>query len=196
MTTPTVHRMSISGEPVPLDASRIRVPQCEPGIGVGIHGTDSPALIEGVGVEAIAVWPDDRGHFVEVVRAGTGLAAGFPPETMQVSAAVTYPGVIKAFHYHLRQHDCWTVVAGMLQVALCDLREGSRTFGQRNTFYIGELRPWRLLIPPGVAHGYKVIGAEPAVLVYATSRFYDANDEGRLPYDDPGLAYDWSTQFR
>jgi dTDP-4-dehydrorhamnose 3,5-epimerase len=84
----------------------------------------------------------------------------------------------------------------MFQVALVDLREGSATYGLRNTLYIGALRPWRLLIPPGVAHGYKVIGGEPGVLVYLTNRLYDPADEGRIPYNDPAIAYDWELQHK
>ncbi len=118
---------------------------------------------------------------------GRGLAAAFPAETTQVSAALNYPGTIKAFHYHLHQTDCWTPVRGMLQVALADLRVGSPTFGLRNTMYVGSLRPWQVLIPPGVGHGYKVIGGEDALLVYVTDRFYNPEDEGRIPYNDPGI---------
>jgi dTDP-4-dehydrorhamnose 3,5-epimerase len=85
---------------------------------------------------------------------------------------------------------------GMLQVALVDLRPRSATFGARNTIYLGQLRRWQLLIPPGVAHGYKVIGTEPALLVYLTDRFYDPSDEGRIPYDDQKIQYDWETQHK
>ncbi len=154
------------------------------------------ARIDGVDIQPVALWPDDRGHFLEVHRVGTGLAQAFAPATTQMSATVTYPGVIKAFHYHRHQYDCWTVVKGLLQVGLVDLRPGSRTFGQKNTFYIGELRPWQLLIPPGVAHGYKVVSTEPAVLVYVTSRFYDPSDEHRMAYDHPLINYSWETQFK
>jgi dTDP-4-dehydrorhamnose 3,5-epimerase len=107
---------------------------------------------------------------------------------------VSFQGTIKAFHYHLRQTDCWAPVKGMLQVALADLRLASPTFGRRNTMYLGALRPWQTLIPPGVAHGYKVIGGEDAVLVYLTDRFYDPQDEGRIPFDDASIHYDWDTQ--
>ena len=103
---------------------------------------------------------------------------------------------MKAFHFHLHQTDCWTPVKGMLQVALVDLRLGSPTFGLRNTMYIGALRPWQVLIPPGIGHGYKVIGSEDALLVYMTDRFYNPQDEGRVPYDDPGIHYDWETQHK
>ena len=174
----------------------VRIPVCEKGIGTAILSPGAPQLLDGVRVAAVPIWPDDRGHFLEILRTGQGLPADFPAGTSQVSATVTRPRVVKAFHYHLRQSDCWSVVKGMLQVALADLRPSSPSFGQRNTLYVGELRPWQILIPPGIAHGYKVISDEAAVLVYVTSRFYDPADEHRVPYDDDKLNYDWETQFK
>jgi dTDP-4-dehydrorhamnose 3,5-epimerase len=174
----------------------VTTPVCEKGIGSVITRPDAPELIAGVRVQPLPLWPDDRGYFLEVMRMGQGLPAGFPAESTQVSAALSYPGTVKAFHFHRRQTDCWVPVQGMLQVALVDLRKESSTFGARNTFYVGSLRPWQLLIPPGVAHGYKVIGADPAVLVYVTNRFYDPQDEGRIPYNDPQIQYDWETQHK
>jgi dTDP-4-dehydrorhamnose 3,5-epimerase len=174
----------------------IALPRCDKGIGAIITTPDSKHLLDGVRVEPVALWPDDRGHFMEVQRVGRGLAADFPSETTQVSATLTYPGVVKAFHYHLEQFDCWTVVKGLLQVALVDVRQDSPTYGGRNTLYVGESRAWQVLIPPGVAHGYKVIARDPSVLVYVTSRFYNPADECRIPFDDTRLNYDWETQFK
>jgi dTDP-4-dehydrorhamnose 3,5-epimerase len=179
-----------------LDSLELVLPDCEHGVGAVITAPESPHLIDGVRIQPAAVWPDDRGYFLEVQRLGRGLAEGFPPESTQVSAALNYPGAIKAFHYHLRQTDCWTPVMGMLQVALADLRGGSRTFGVKNTMYVGALRPWHIRIPPGVAHGYKVIGTEPALLVYLTDRFYDPQDEGRIAHNEPRIAYDWELQHK
>lgn len=174
----------------------ICVPTCSSGLGTVITSPDAQGLIDGVRAVRASVWPDDRGYFLEILRAGQGLVADFRLATTQISATLSYPGTIKAFHYHLRQYDCWTPVAGMMQVVLADLRPESSTFGLKNTFYLGSLRPWQVLIPPGVAHGYKVIGGEPAVLVYATSRFYDTADEGRIPHDDDRLNYDWTVQHK
>jgi dTDP-4-dehydrorhamnose 3,5-epimerase len=180
----------------PVSVLETRLPRCEKGIGDVILSPDSQRLIDGVKCAPFAVWPDDRGYFIEVQRIGKGLAAHFPPETTQVSAARNYPGIIKAFHLHKHQTDCWTPAAGMLQVALIDLRPDSKTFGSRNTLYVGQLRPWQILIPPGVAHGYKVIGLEPSMLVYATDRFYDPADEGRIPHNHADLNYDWELQHK
>jgi dTDP-4-dehydrorhamnose 3,5-epimerase len=174
----------------------VEIPKCEKGIGDVIMSPESPRLIAGVKCAPVAVWPDDRGYFLEIQRMGHGLAAHFPKETTQISAAQNYPGIIKAFHFHKHQTDCWTPVCGMLQVVLVDFRPESETFGRKNTIYVGALRPWQILIPPGVGHGYKVIGADPSVLVYATDRFYNPGDEGRIPHNDPRIAYDWELQHK
>jgi len=188
-TETTLRRIAVHGD---LELAYPNNP--EKSLGSIILSPDSPELIAGVRVQPFPIFPDDRGYFLEVQRAGRGLVADFPAESTQISAALNYPGTIKAFHYHLHQTDCWTVVSGLLQVALVDLRAASSTFGKRNTLYVGALRPWHVLVPPGVAHGYKVIGSDPAMLVYLTDRFYNSKDEGRIPYNDLALAYDWDTQ--
>ena len=176
--------------------TEIAIPTSDPGIGKIILSPTSPDLISGVEISPFALWPDDRGYFLEVARLGQGLVAEFPAASTQISTALNYPGIIKAFHYHKFQTDYWVAAAGLLQVALVDLRCGSRTFGVKNTLYIGALRPWQLLIPPGVAHGYKVIGEQPSVLVYITNRTYDPQDEGRIPHNDTAIAYDWELQHK
>jgi dTDP-4-dehydrorhamnose 3,5-epimerase len=174
----------------------IEIPTCGHGIGDVILAPDSPKLIDGVKCAPFAIWPDDRGYFLEVQRAGLGLTAHFPKETTQISAALNYPGIIKAFHFHRHQTDCWTPAMNPIQIALVDLRPASPTFGARNTIYAGNLRPWQILIPPGVAHGYKVVGTGPSMLIYATDRFYDPADEGRLAYNHPQINYDWELQHK
>jgi dTDP-4-dehydrorhamnose 3,5-epimerase len=175
---------------------RISIPNCEPGIGKVIRTQDSAALIDGVRIQPYDLWPDDRGYFLEVIRMRQGLAASFVPETTQVSAALSYPGTIKAFHFHQHQTDLWVPMSGVFQVALVDLRPDSATFGVKNTLYVGALRPWQLLIPPGVGHGYKVAGESSGTLVYVTNQIYNPDDEGRIAYNDPSIQYDWETQHK
>jgi dTDP-4-dehydrorhamnose 3,5-epimerase len=192
MSAPAQAARELPGEAGP----KLCVPSCEHGTGALIQKLDSPDLIEGVGLKAFPLWPDDRGYFLEVARFGEGLPAEFPAASTQVSAALSYPGTIKAFHYHRHQTDFWVPALGMFQVVLADLRAESRTFGRRNTLYVGNLRPWQILIPPGIAHGYKVIGTAPAMLVYVTNRFYNPADEGRIAYNDASIHYDWETQHK
>jgi dTDP-4-dehydrorhamnose 3,5-epimerase len=174
----------------------LRVPPCSAGIGKTILSPDSVDLIAGVLIKPYALWPDDRGYFLEVARLGEGMVSSFPAESTQISTAFNYPGIIKAFHFHRFQTDFWVPAAGLLQVALVDMRVESKTFGCKNTLYAGNLRPWQVLIPPGVAHGYKVIGNQPSVLVYVTNRKYDPSDEGRIRHNDPDIGYDWELQHK
>ncbi len=169
-------------------------------LGKVISRPDSADLIAGVAIEQLQLHPDDRGFFTELSRLGSaGIASRMIPDgerRIQISATLTFPGAIKAIHYHFEQTDLWAPIAGMLQVFLCDLRRSSATFGLINTLYVGVIRPWEILIPPGVAHGYKTLGTQPAQLVYLTDRYYNPGDEGRLPYNHPDVGYDWETQHK
>jgi len=166
-------------------------------IGDVILKPDEGSLIQGVTIAPLALFPDDRGYFLELARLGEGLAAHLGPGSQaQVSGTLSYPGIIKALHFHTRQTDLWAPVSGMFQVVLYDLRTDSPSFGRVNTLFLGHLRPWLLKIPPGVAHGYKVVGSQPGLLVYITDRFYDPDDEGRIAYNDPDVNYDWELQHK
>jgi len=180
---------------------RLVIPaHAQPGCGDIITNPQSAKLIPGVEVEAFTQFPDERGCFAELFRFGEpGIARDFSPaegSRTQVSFTISYPGVIKAIHYHFEQTDLWAPLGGMFQAFLCDLRESSPACGKLNTLFVGALRPWKLRIPPGVAHGYKIVGTETGLLVYATNRFYNPEDEGRIPFDDPGINYDWVTRPR
>jgi len=190
MTT-QVHKLVAERDGVRL----VIVPRPEPGCGDLIAKPGSERLIHGVEIEPLTQFPDDRGCFAELFRLGaSGIARDFGHgggSGIQISYTISYPGVIKAIHYHFEQTDLWAPLRGMFQIFLFDLREASPTCGRLNTLFAGELRPWTVRIPPGVAHGYKVVGAETGLLVYATNRFYDPRDEGRIPFDEPGINYDW-----
>jgi dTDP-4-dehydrorhamnose 3,5-epimerase len=49
-----------------------------------------------------------------------------------------------------------------------------------------------------VAHGYRVLGNEPAIIIYFTTGSYNREnpDEKRIPWDDPDIGFDWTTKNR
>ena len=77
-------------------------------------------MIQGVEVKNLILRPDDRGMLVEVVKVTDPFVDAHP--FAQISHTVTYPGVIKAFHWHRRQTDYWYCAVGNIRVALVDLR--------------------------------------------------------------------------
>jgi len=148
-----------------------------------------PMTIAGVEIKQLITHTDERGFFREIIRVSDPFfAEGFG----QWSHSRMHQGVAKAWHVHRRQTDWWYVGGGVLKVALYDTRPDSSTHGLLQELIMGDdHEPIVLKIPPGVAHGCKVLSAE-AHLFYITSRTYDASDEGRIAHDDPLIGYDWT----
>ncbi len=149
-------------------------------------------MIEGVKIKKVVRHCDDRGFFCEVLKDNDE----FFREIRQTSYTETFPGIIKAFHYHEKQEDIWFVVSGMAQVVLHDLRENSCTKRETQVIYAGEDNPVLIYIPIGVAHGYRVLGNKKVGLFYHTTESYNAEDpdEKRIPFDSPEIGFDWNTK--
>ena len=177
-------------------AIHISTPKCEPGIGKIIRTPESADLIEGVRVRAYDLWPDDRGYFLEVVRIKQGLAADFRPGDDAGLGRAQLSGHHQGVSLSPASDRPVGACAGHVPGGAG--RSASRLVHLRvkNTLYTGALKPWQILIPPGVGHGYKVIGESAAMLIYVTNRLYDPKDEGRIPYNDPSIAYDWELQHK
>ena len=145
-------------------------------------------MIQGVEIKELVTHPDERGFFRELIRASDPFfAGGFG----QWSQSFVLHNVVKAWHLHREQIDWWYVPLGLLKVVLHDLRDGSPTRGETMELFLGDPHPPRIVrIPPGVAHGCKVLSAS-AHLFYMTSKIYNPSDELRVPHDDPKIGYDW-----
>lgn len=145
-------------------------------------------MIDGVQTKQLIRHPDERGFFEELIRVSDPIfAEGFG----QLSRSSMITGVVKAWHLHKKQIDWWFVVKGTIKAALYDIRAESQTHKELNEFTLGEEGQDMILkIPAGVAHGLKVIKG-PVELVYVTSGIYSKDEEGRIPYDDPQIGYDW-----
>ena len=147
-------------------------------------------MIEGVVLKPLRVVPDERGWLMEIIRRDDPFFVGFG----QTYLTAIYPGVVKGWHWHRRQIDHFCVIKGMAKVVLYDRRDGSPTHGEVNEFFIGEKNPSVVVIPCGVLHGMKGIGAEPAFLLNLTTEPYNHADpdEFRVPPHDGTIPYDWT----
>lgn len=101
-----------------------------------------------------------------------------------------YPGRVVAWHRHHKQTDHWFVIKGFLKAGLLDDQ------GQVRWVYLGENDRRVLSIPPGIWHGYMVLGEEEAVLMYYITSKYNAKepDEDRLSVEEAGV--DWSVPVK
>lgn len=145
-------------------------------------------MIDGVEIKNLVTHVDERGYFREVIRSTDDF---FREGFAQWNESLMNQGVAKAWHIHQKQVDWWYVPVGVIKAVLYDSRPDSSTFGETNEFVLGQNQvPGVLKIPPGVAHGCKVLSG-PALLHYIVSREYDPDDEGRILHNDDTLNYDW-----
>lgn len=150
-------------------------------------------MLEGVILQPLRRHADERGYLMEILRESDPHFEHFG----QVYVSKNYPGVIRAWHYHERQTDIWCVVSGMIKVALYDMRPDSRTHGQVREVFMGDDNPVTLVIPVGVAHGYKTTGVAPSLLLNFADNLYNpaAPDEFRIPWDSPDIPYAWDIKI-
>jgi len=157
-------------------------------------------MIKGVKIKQLKVHQDTYkpgeevvprlGFLMEILRSDEGLLKKFG----QTIFTVAYQGTIKAFHWHKRQDDLWFVASGKALVVLHDLRKDSPTYKETMVIQAGRDDYKLIVIPAGVAHGYKALSHEPVIVFYHTTQLYNAQnpDEQRLPYNDAGINFDWS----
>lgn len=150
-------------------------------------------MIDGVELKSLRMIPDERGRLMEILRCDDAVFEKFG----QVYLTTTYPGVIKAWHFHKKQDDNITVVKGMLKLVLYDDRDGSSTRGELNEFFVGEVDPKLVHLPKGLFHGWKCIGQEEALVINCVTEPYNREDpdEHRLPFDTDRIPYDWDIKM-
>ena len=147
-------------------------------------------LIVGVKVKPLKVLPDERGRLFEILRNDE---TEYFQKFGQAYMTTTYPGVVKAWHYHTKQIDNFACVAGMVKLVLVDTRPESPTNGAVNEFFVGTQNPMLVQVPNLVYHGWKCISPDVSLVVNVPSEpyHYHEPDEYRLdPHDT--LPYDWA----
>lgn len=154
-----------------------------------------PTYLDGlVAIEALA-HEDSRGFFAETYRQAWHAELGIDERTafVQDNHSRSSRGVVRGLHFQ--------VGAGVAKLVRCsrgrildvavDLRRGSPTYGQWEGLELDEHNMRQLFVPVGFAHGFCVL-SDVADVIYKQTRYYDADVERGIAWNDPDLAIDWS----
>ena len=150
-------------------------------------------MIEGVKVKKLKPIKDDRGLIMEFLRSDDEIFAKFG----QVYMTLVKKGIAKAWHHHNLQDDYFVCIEGKALVALCDMREDSKTYKECLDFTLTapELEGEQLLIkiPKGVAHGFTAIDCDQAKIINIPTMPYNHQepDEQRYAWDSDEIDYKW-----
>lgn len=151
--------------------------------------------LEGVLVLEPRVFPDDRGHFLEVWHEARYGDVGVDASFVQDNASLSKPGVLRGLHVQNPhpQGKLVSVLHGEVFDVAVDLRAGSSTFGRWVGRNLSSENNRQLYVPEGFAHGFVVLGGN-ALVTYKCTEFYRPESELTLRWDDPELDIEWPVE--
>lgn len=123
--------------------------------------------IPGVLIRPLKRYEDSRGWLIELIRKDD-LPAGVVPEMAYIS--MTRPGIGRGPHEHRYQSDVFCFVSGTFLLKLWDRRPGMEPIAE--SYEVGESNPVLVVVPPGVIHGYRNVGASEAYVLNFPDRLY------------------------
>lgn len=144
-------------------------------------------MIDGVFLNDQKCFEDERGDLTTLYSAEMKGYSGFA----QTYITRNFPGIVRAWHWHQKQTDMWTVVKGRILVGLYDGRKESPTYKEVMRIVLTEKTNKTLVIPPGVVHGYMTLGVEPSMFLNLTDYTYSTEDEFRVDHDADWIEFNW-----
>lgn len=136
---------------------------------------------------------DLRGRFVKVFHAEAFRALGLPTAFPEVFYSVSRRDVIRGLHFQVppaAQGKLVHCLAGRVLDAAVDLRDGSPTQGKHFRIELDAAEADLLYLPPGIAHGFRVLSENATVAYHVTHDYAPDCDQG-IRWDSAGI--DWGT---
>ncbi len=137
---------------------------------------------------------DARGFFSEIFREAVlrehGIDVCFVQENLSLSVD---RGVVRGLHFQLHpacQAKLVRAGAGAILDVAVDIRQGSPSYGRHVAVVLSAADGNQLFVPEGFAHGFCTLEANTEV-VYKVNRYYSAEHDRGLAWDDPALGIAW-----
>lgn len=141
-------------------------------------------------------FPDERGFFLERFHQEKFRELGIEEIFVQDNHSRSYPKVLRGLHFQTNpaQGKLVSCLRGRIYDVAVDLRKGSPTFGKYFGTELSDENNRVLWVPFGFAHGFCVIGDEPADVLYKVNGVYNAKTEGGIRWNDPEVGVEWPIQ--
>ena len=147
---------------------------------------EGPVLVKPV------IHGDERGFFHESYRRNVYGDLGIPEEFVQDNHSRSGKGIVRGMHFQVGDGAAKLVrcARGSILDVVVDLRRGSPTFGEWESFELDDESGHQLFIPVGFGHGFCVL-SETADFVYKCTAYYDPATEKGIRFDDPDVGVRW-----
>jgi dTDP-4-dehydrorhamnose 3,5-epimerase len=142
-----------------------------------------------------AVFGDNRGFFTESYSKkdfeDVGIDIKFVQDNHSLSAQA---GVLRGLHFQkgeAAQTKLIQAITGVVLDVIVDLRKGSPTYAQWESYILSEYNHRQLLVPKGYAHGFLTLTPDVNFL-YKCDNYYSAKADEGISFKSPELAINWS----
>jgi dTDP-4-dehydrorhamnose 3,5-epimerase len=138
------------------------------------------------------VHADERGFFQETYRKNMYADLGIHDDFVQDNHSRSKRGIVRGMHFQVGRGQSKLVrcARGAILDVLVDLRKGSPSYGQWESFGLDDRNMHQLYCPIGFAHGFCVT-SESADVIYKCDAYYDTSVERAIRYDDPEIGIRW-----
>jgi dTDP-4-dehydrorhamnose 3,5-epimerase len=143
--------------------------------------------IEGVQIQDLKQFIDDRGRVMHMLRSDNLLFSGFG----EVYFSEILPGVIKAWKRHKRMTQHFAVPVGMVRLVVYDDRAESSTRHQVEVFEIGAGNYQLIKIPPKLWYGFKCTSQVPALIANVTDIPHFGEESEAISPEALSIKYRW-----
>jgi dTDP-4-dehydrorhamnose 3,5-epimerase len=162
----------------------------------GVTMKVTAARLEGMLILEPRIFKDPRGFFLESYNESVMTDLGILARFVQDNHSYSAKNVLRGLHYQIRPHvqgKLVRAVTGEIFDVIVDLRRSSPTFGKWDGVTLSGENFKMLWIPPGLAHGFRVV-SDSAHVFYKTTDFYHPECERTLAWNDPELRIDWQCE--
>ncbi len=136
---------------------------------------------------------DERGFFCRTFDADVIRSVGIDPhDFVQDSISRSAQGVVRGLHLRRGEGEAKLVRCshGTIFDVVIDLRPGSPTYRDWESFELRDDEQVSLYIPAGCAHGFQAV-TPVADISYRIDRPHDPSEDLTVAFDDPELAIPW-----
>jgi len=148
---------------------------------------------DGLKIVQLKIYHDNRGFFVERFNKKLFQDLGLPVDYFQDNHSLSAPNVIRGLHFQNNPSQAKLVgcLRGKILDVAVDIRKSSPTFGKYFSIELSAENGKLLFIPAGFAHGFAVLGNEPADVMYKVDNPFSKEGDGGIRFNDPDLKIDW-----
>lgn len=136
---------------------------------------------------------DSRGFFCRTFDAEAVLGAGIDPQGfVEDSQSRSGLGVVRGLHVRKGEGEAKLVRCsyGAVFDVVVDLRAGSPTYGNWQSFVLRDEEQLTVFVPRGCAHGFQAL-TQPADVAYRIDRAHEPGEDVAIAFDDPELGIPW-----